>query len=239
MIDAVEAGVFNKRVTYIDNLGFTSLAANGLNNLMESISGFMTELDKALTALAEGDLTKPVEGSFSGDFKAATDRYNRSVNSLSETLENVGRAVAKVRKEADPIATGSRDLASRAESQASTLEETAATMEEMSATIKENANNAQRASELSARTSTMAETGGAVVAETVDAMSRIEESSRQIGDIIRVIEGIAFQTNLLALNAAVEAARAGEAGKGFAVVASKFARWLSAPLTRRATSSVD
>ncbi|MBX2856197.1 MAG: HAMP domain-containing protein [Rhodobacteraceae bacterium] len=221
VIDAVENGVFNKRVTYIDNLGFTSLAASGLNNLMESISGFMKQLDKALSALASGDLTKPIDGHFSGDFEAATDRYNRSVTSLRDTLENVGRAVQKVRKEADPIATGSRDLASRAESQASTLEETAATMEEISATIKETATNSQRASELSVKTSSMAEAGGSVVAETVDAMARIEESSTQIGDIIGVIEGIAFQTNLLALNAAVEAARAGEAGKGFAVVASE------------------
>jgi methyl-accepting chemotaxis protein len=94
-------------------------------------------------------------------------------------------------------------------------------MEEMSATVKKNAENAQQANQSAAATRDVADRGGQVVAQAVDAMARIEESSRKISDIIGVIDEIARQTNLLALNAAVEAARAGEAGRGFAVVASE------------------
>ncbi len=221
VIEAVNKGAFDKRVTYIDNLGFTSMAASGMNGLMEAVNRFMSELDEALAALADGDLTRLISNRFQGDFKCAADRFNSSVNSLSTTIQQVERAAGEVRADADPIAKGSRDLASRAESQAATLEQTSATMEEMSASIRENAQKAQNGADLSTRASELAKAGGDVVTDTVSAMARIEESSTKISDIISVIEGIAFQTNLLALNAAVEAARAGEAGKGFAVVASE------------------
>jgi methyl-accepting chemotaxis protein len=101
------------------------------------------------------------------------------------------------------------------------LGQTSASMEEIAATVKKNAENAQHANQLAQGTQDVAGRGGAVVAEAVNAMARIEESSRRISEIISVIDEIARQTNLLALNAAVEAARAGEAGRGFAVVASE------------------
>jgi methyl-accepting chemotaxis protein len=119
------------------------------------------------------------------------------------------------------IATATTDLSQRTEEQAASLEETSASMEEISSTVKKNAENAQHASSSANSTQDVASRGGEVVAQAVVAMSRIEDSSRKIADIIGVIDEIARQTNLLALNAAVEAARAGDAGRGFAVVASE------------------
>jgi methyl-accepting chemotaxis protein len=153
-------------------------------------------------------------------------------SSLLHAMETMRRAlvgiVGQVRTGTDTIATasnqiavGNLDLSSRTEEQASSLEETASSMEELTSTVKQNADNARQANGLAVSASEVAQKGGAVVAEVVDTMASINESSRKIVDIIGVIDGIAFQTNILALNAAVEAARAGEQGRGFAVVASE------------------
>ena len=142
--------------------------------------------------------------------------------------DNLANIVGQVRVGTDTIATassqiasGNLNLSSRTEQQASSLEETASSMEELTSTVKQNADNARQANGLAATASDVARKGGAVVAQVVDTMGSINESSRKIVDIIAVIDGIAFQTNILALNAAVEAARAGEQGRGFAVVASE------------------
>jgi methyl-accepting chemotaxis protein len=113
------------------------------------------------------------------------------------------------------------DLSVRTEHQASSLEETSASMEELATTVRQNADNAQAANQLAAAARDAAQNGGAIAERAIAAMGRIEGGSRQIGEIVGLIQDIAFQTNLLALNAAVEAARAGEAGKGFAVVANE------------------
>ncbi len=221
VIDGVKDGKFDGRITSIDSFGFSSLAAEGLNNVMEAIGSFMGELESSLSALANGDLTREITLEFKGDFKLAAERFNASMASLRETMQNVQAAASSVRSAADPIATGSSELASRAVSQATTLKETAETMEDMSTRVRQNADKAEKGTQLSSRASELARDGGTVVSETISAMGKIEESSSKISDITDVIEGIAFQTNLLALNAAVEAARAGDAGKGFAVVASE------------------
>jgi len=119
------------------------------------------------------------------------------------------------------IASGNLDLSARTEAQAGSLEETASSMEELTSTTKQNSDNARQANQLAQSASEVALKGGAVVAQVIDTMGSINDSSKRIVDIIGVIDGIAFQTNILALNAAVEAARAGEQGRGFAVVAAE------------------
>ena len=136
-------------------------------------------------------------------------------------IDDVSGQVANVQVATSEIAQGNNDLASRTEQAASSVQETASAMTEMTATVTSSAETASQANALSGSASAAAERGGRAVADVVATMDEITHSSRKIGDIIGVIDGIAFQTNILALNAAVEAARAGEQGRGFAVVAAE------------------
>ncbi|WP_019578049.1 methyl-accepting chemotaxis protein [Curvibacter lanceolatus] len=175
----------------------------------------------AATAIAHGDLALQIP-------TGAQDETGQLLRALADMQGRLAALVADVRRNAEGVATasaeiaqGNNDLSARTEHQASALEQTAASMEELGSTVRQNADNARAANQLAVNASTVATQGGEVVAEVVDTMKGINESSRKISDIIGVIDGIAFQTNILALNAAVEAARAGEQGRGFAVVASE------------------
>ncbi len=181
----------------------------------------MQALGEGLGRLADGDLTFRLNDGFAPDYQGIKNDFNNAIDRLQETVQAIAVSTGEVSNAAAEISTATTDLSQRTEEQATSLEQTSASMEQISATVKKNAENAQHANSLTQGTREIADRGGHVVSEAVSAMSRIEQSSRKISDIISVIDEIARQTNLLALNAAVEAARAGEAGRGFAVVASE------------------
>ncbi len=179
------------------------------------------QLGKALSHLSDGDITYRLDSAFAGPLDLLRTHFNESVSKLQVALKAVGENARAIDAGANEIRAAADDLARRTEQQAASVEETAAALEEVTTAVKDSAVRAGEAGELVGRTRTGAEHSGVVVRQAVSAMQAIEKSSGEIGNIIGVIDDIAFQTNLLALNAGVEAARAGESGKGFAVVAQE------------------
>ena len=207
-----------------------SLAATGAAMLVAVLAGLFTtrsitapmaEAVSFAEAVAQGDLRSRHAAPGQDEAARLIAALGAMAGSLRDIVSRVRNSSESIATGSSEIATGSLDLSQRTEEQASSLQQTAASMEELSSTVQNNASTAGQADTLATQAAQAAGQGGGVVQQVVRTMQDISQSSRQIADIIGVIDGIAFQTNILALNAAVEAARAGEQGKGFAVVASE------------------
>ncbi|KVE24577.1 hypothetical protein WS67_21010 [Burkholderia singularis] len=198
----------------------TIVMAGVLRSVRRSLGGDLEAAVATAHRIAQGDLTAQV-GVRGNDRSSLLHALRAMQTALIDMVSRVRLGTENINVGASEIAAGNTDLSQRTEQQAAALVQTATSMDQMTANVKQNADSAQQAARLADEAAQVATRGSAVVGDVVRTMTEITGASRKIGDIIGVIDGIAFQTNILALNAAVEAARAGEQGRGFAVVASE------------------
>lgn len=212
-----------------------------LNFLGETLNEHINELSEVLGQMADKDFTGGIEREYLGDFVKLKNSINFIEAQLNEVLTEINSSADQVEAGAGQVASTSQGLSQGASEQASSVEEISATVAEVAEQTKRNASNANKANELSLKAKLDAQNGKAEMQGMLGAMEGINESSKNITKVVRVIDDIAFQTNILALNAAVEAARAGQHGKGFAVVAEEVRNLAarSAAAVKETTDMID
>jgi len=221
VVGAAAAGDFSRRIDKDYQDENLNRFARNINELLISVDAGIGETRRVVGALAEGDLTQSMRGEFQGAFADLQRNVNTTLSTLQDTMRQVRQTTGSISANTNEVRSASDDLSKRTEQQAAALEETSAALDEITAVVRNSSDRAQEATAMVTEAKRNAAQSATVVRNAIDAMGRIEQASREISQIINVIDEIAFQTNLLALNAGVEAARAGEAGKGFAVVAQE------------------
>ncbi len=198
-----------------------SILSNNLNDTIQSLNLYISDITRVLSQLSAGNLDIQTEANFAGDFVSLKESIDTIVGSLNETMAQMNNAADLVADHSDGTSQGAKNLANSTLDQASVLEELTASIASVSEQVRLTADNASKANMRSLEAEKNVETCNQQMQSMINAMSDIKAGSAKIGDIIKNIEDIAEQTNLLSLNAAIEAARAGEAGRGFSVVAEE------------------
>jgi methyl-accepting chemotaxis protein len=221
IVKSAENGILNNRVDVKNSEGFLLKFGHDVNGLLDVLSNFIVIISNAIGELAFSRFDVGVTGDLKGVYRNFQNSVNLAMRNLNELLGQVQYVSYQVNNSMRQLSDGVHHFSEQTQEQAAAIEQTSAAMAEMLSAVQSNAHNVHHANALAQGVHNRVEEGGYVMGQALDAMNLIYESGNKIGDIVTLIDAIAFQTNLLALNAAVEAARAGEHGRGFAVVASE------------------